>query len=171
MASIRVDYDDRELRRGLRRVSAYLDNLQPFHDDVGAYVERSTDDRFRTETGPDGTPWRSLANSTLATKRNRKTLQETGKMRDSLSYTANAREAIVGFSDKKARWHQLGTNPYTIEPRRASLLRFMGANGPVFARRVNHPGLLARPMLGISYNDEREILAIARDHVESRFGD
>jgi hypothetical protein len=33
-----------------------------------------------------------------------------------------------------------GTKPHVIEPRRKKVLRWVGAGGEVFARRVNHPG-------------------------------
>lgn len=40
-----------------------------------------------------------------------------------------------------------GTKAHTIEPRRKSVLRFEGGDGPVFARRVQHPGTAAQPFM------------------------
>lgn len=167
---IRVEIDSSDLQRAIARAQKYLSDLTPFYEDVGAYMERVTENRFRTETGPDGQPWKELAASTRAAKANDKILTERGKMRESLSSEADPDGVTVGFSDRKARWHQFGTKPYTIEPKNGRWLAFQGASGMRFARQVEHPGVPARPMLGISPANEREILAIAGDQIEREFG-
>lgn len=169
MASIRVSSNSDQVSAKLRQAAKRVSNMLPVYQDIGAAVERSTDQRFAREQAPDGTPWRDLSPNTWASKRNRKKLNETGQMRDSLSYSASATEAIIGFADKKARWHQFGTRPYTIVPKNARMLRFMTPGGPVFASQVRHPGIPARPMLGISREDQREIEQIIVDHETGAF--
>jgi hypothetical protein len=39
------------------------------------------------------------------------------------------------------RWHNEGTQPHTIQPRFAKILRFVVGTVAVFARLVNHPGM------------------------------
>ena len=47
-----------------------------------------------------------------------------------------------------ARYHHDGTNPHTIRPRQARMLRFtVGGGQVVFASVVNHPGTRANPYL------------------------
>ena len=165
MAQVRVEADDRQVQAMLGRAVRRLRNMQPLYDDIGAYMERSMVRRFQLQQAPDGTPWRDLSPNTWASKRNRKILNETGQMRDSLAYEATGTEVIIGFADKKARWHQFGTRPYTITPKNARMLAFMTAGGPAFATQVNHPGIPARPMLGLSRANVQEIGSIVGDHI------
>jgi phage virion morphogenesis protein len=168
VTSIQVDIDDSAFRRAIARLQEQAINLQPVMEDVGAYLERSTDQRFRAETAPDGSRWHPLAPATRVTKKNSKILNETGQMRASLSYAATATSVTVGFSDIKAVWHQFGTRPYVIKPKSRKKLKFAGSDGkPVFARTVNHPGLPARPMLGVNEDDEAEILEIIAEAFEA----
>lgn len=166
MARIQVSSNAAEVGRALLDASKRIGNMLPLYQDIGAYMERSTDQRFAQEVDPDGRAWRPLSPNTLASKRNSKILNETGQLRDSLAYEASRREVVIGFADKKARWHQFGTRPYTIVPKNARMLRFMTPGGPAFASQVRHPGIPARPILGISQADEREILALVGEHVE-----
>jgi phage virion morphogenesis protein len=53
--------------------------------EIGVYVERKIDERFETQTDPDGRPWTPLAASTLRQKRTRTILQETGNLRRSIN--------------------------------------------------------------------------------------
>jgi phage virion morphogenesis protein len=165
MSQFQVSADDSQVQAMLARAARRLNNMRPLYDDIGAYMERDTDQRFQRQQAPDGTPWRDLSPNTWASKRNRKILNETGQMRDSLAYEATGTEVIIGFADKKARWHQFGTRPYTIAPNNARMLAFMTAGGPAFARQVNHPGIPARPMLGISRANVEEIGNIVGDHI------
>lgn len=56
---------------------------------------------------------------------------------------------VVGTDKPYARIHEFGgvTRPHQIRPRTAGALRWMGPDGPIFARVVNHPGskIPARP--------------------------
>lgn len=77
----------------------------------------------------------------------------SGRLRDSLRATRAAAgttgvESSIGTNVKYAGAHEYGTKPYTIRPRNGRVLRFLGRNGPVFARFVNHPGLPARRPIG-----------------------
>jgi phage virion morphogenesis protein len=137
MAQIQISIDDHQVVQGLNRAARRLRNLQPLMEDIGAALERSTDRRFASEVSPSGEPWRSLSARTLARKRNNKILNETGKMRASLSYMADAMSVQVGFSDVKSRWHQFGTNR----------------------------GIPPRPMLGLSDGDVQEIESLVTEHL------
>lgn len=67
------------------------------------------------------------------------------------SFTAKVigRSAVsAGTEDEYAPIHHQGTGPYTILPRRAKFLRFIGPRGEtVTARKVDHPGIPARPLI------------------------
>lgn len=166
-----IEIDDRAVQAAIRRVEAFFKDMRPFYEDIGAALERSTDKRFAQERDAQGQDWPDLAPSTWCVKKNRKMLNESGQLRGSLSYRADKDEVVVGYSDRKARWLMLGTDPYTIRPKRpGGKLAFVGDGcDPVFAREVRHPGLPARNPLGISKEDAEEIAEIAEDHVGYRW--
>ena len=125
-------------------------------------LESSTDARFETETAPDGTPWRPLKESTINNKlvaKNGKTnarggiLSDRGDLRKSITYFATSQSVAIGTDRHYGVYHQFGTDPYTIEPRAAEALSFL------------HPGLPARPFLGVSAADEVTITEFIRQYV------
>lgn len=67
-----------------------------------------------------------------------------GRLRDSIraERTASAAELVIRFTSAApyAGFVLGGTRAHEIRPRNASVLAWDGPGGPVFARRVNHPG-------------------------------
>jgi phage gpG-like protein len=69
-------------------------------------------------------------------------------------------------SKQYGKYHQYGTSPYVIRPKNKRFLAFpVGDGSTIFTKRVNHPGLPARPFLGINEADIREINQIVSDHI------
>lgn len=76
--------------------------------------------------------------------------------------TGNTRRAIHGGADKTPRGVVLylahgsmvgtfleeGTRPYVIRPKSKKALRFVSGGKTIFAKRVDHPGIKARPVVG-----------------------
>lgn len=122
--------------------------------DIGEKLSESAQDRFKTSIAPDGTPWLPLRDGS-----GRRPLLDTGRMRDDISPEVGPDWVEIRAGAKQARWHQEGTDPYVILPSKGKALAFNG----VVRRKVNHPGLPARPFIGISDEDEGLInrLAIA----------
>jgi phage gpG-like protein len=58
--------------------------------------------------------------------------------------------AVVGTDRPYAIYHQRGTSPYVIRPKSKRYLFWSGASHPV--RKVNHPGLPARPFFPVRGN-------------------
>ncbi|MFA5711470.1 hypothetical protein [Mycolicibacterium sp.] len=54
--------------------------------------------------------------------------------------------SVEATADYAAAVHE-GSRPYVIRPRKAKALRFQVGGRTVFAARVNHPGVRARPFL------------------------
>ena len=168
MASISFVLDSTNALRALKRLMKTTEDLRPVLEDIGEYVERTVEDRFDRKVGPSGRPWKRLKPSTKASKRNKnRILIEKGRMAESLGRNVGSNYVDVGFSDRKAVWHQFGTKPYRIVPKRKRALAFTGANGKrVVTTFVNHPGLPARPMLGINRLNAAEINRIIARHAE-----
>lgn len=150
---------------------------------LGETLYRQNSERHLAGLAPDGTPWKPLAPSTIGTlvwKKQRKEFREGNTRRGAMHHLGTARRIMqyrrtlfdtgemlhtnlryqvfddvlhVGFSLDRALWHHEGTDPYTISPRKAKALSF----GGVTVKRVNHPGLPARPLIGFP-EDDRELV-------------
>ena len=71
-------------------------------------------------------------------------LYDTGALRHSIRViSASSNSVTIGSDRPYAAAHQFGTRPYVITPKTAKALFWPGARHPV--RKVNHPGLPARP--------------------------
>ncbi len=119
---------------------------------IGARHLAWIDENFRR--GGAESPWVPLRPNTLAGRRQGRgtggaqPLRDTGRMAQSFVVSRPSADTVaVGTEDRKAAWHHAGTRPYDIRPRRATALRFMTPEGPMFRRRVHHPGLPVRPLL------------------------
>ncbi len=108
--TIRVEFDDGEVRRTLDRLAAAGTDLTPAMRDIGEHLLNSTRERFASETSPDGTPWAPLTEATKARKRrNRdKILTRDGFLRGNLAYRADADSVEVGSPSIYAGTHQFG---------------------------------------------------------------
>ena len=125
--------------------------------------------RERHEKGvdPEGKAWKPLSPMTLASGEKRKggPLKKTGRMLQTFNYQVQGNTLRLGFGAGdgfKAIFHQDGTNPYTITPKKAQALKF----GGVIRKRVNHPGLPARPLVGFPDSDKRRVVEVLDDHLK-----
>ena len=98
--------------------------------------------------------WVPLKPSTIAQRRqgSSRPLQDTGGLRQSYEAaptTDGSSYVEVGSNKRYASFHERGTGPYTIVPKKARLLAARASAGGwiVFGTKVNHPGLPARPVL------------------------
>ena len=130
----------------LRERSADLSDLM---SDIGEALVESTWNRWDRGVGPDGVPWVPLADGSGRTP-----LLRTRAMRDGLFPSHGADWVELSLSAKQARWHQEGTKPYQIKPKKEG------------APMIQHPGLPARPMLGLSTDDHDMIARLAAAYLE-----
>ncbi len=123
------------------------EDLQPFHASVGEHLLNSTQDRFDTETAPDGSPWERHAPATIRSRLRRNgnspitILRESGRLAGSFNYEANSDHAKIGSPVIYAAIHHYGGE----------------------AGRGGNVEIPSRPILGLSSDDESEIIAIAED--------
>jgi phage virion morphogenesis protein len=118
---------------------------------VGHLVVEQTQKRFSTATSPDGTPWAPLNPAYAATKTGGGILVGAGTLRDTIHFQTSGSTVEVGSTQLYARIHQLGG---TITPKGAGCLHFFLGPIEVLAKAVRIP---ARPYLGLSTEDQREI--------------
>lgn len=173
MAEITIKLDGADaVRERLREISSRMSNLSPILKAIGDRVAEQTKRRVESQgPAPDGTPWAPLKPATLARKKHAKILTESGHLRDSIRYQlAGSNTVTVGTNLVYAAIHQLGgrTPARTILPVRKKALYWPGAAHPV--KSVSHPGSLipARPFLGLSDRDSREIIDMINDYITRR---
>jgi phage virion morphogenesis protein len=163
--------DDREVVKTLDRLHAKAGRMAPAWKNIGEVLVRSTQDRFDSQTDPDGRPWQRLKASTIAGKALRghsdKILRQRGYLSDSIRSQANENGVRVGTNRIYGAIQHFGgkTKPHVIRPKNKKALAWPGARNP--ARAVNHPGseIPARRFLGISRQDRDRILEVAGDHL------
>lgn len=163
MAGASLDFDLSDIESRLSALQARLSNLTPLMEDIGSSLETSSSQRFESKTAPDGKRWPALAAATVRHRIRkgrdpRDMLQFSGDLRRSLNYRASADQVVIslggaGNSTKYARAHQFGARINRVGVR---------VGGYV----INIP---ARPVLGISRDDEAEISLIAEKFLGEDF--
>lgn len=160
------------LQKKLGGLAARTSHMRPLMEDIGAYLDFSTRQRFITQRAPDGTPW---AQSARAIAEGGKTLIDTARLMQSYSYQAQdfsveegtnvVYAGIFQFSGKirhKARTQTI----YRKYDAKSDMLghRFVKRSKSNFAsdHQVGEyeVDVTARPMLGVNDNDEKEITHI-----------
>ena len=192
MTGVTITIDDAEINAMLARVEKAGADTQPLMEEIAGAMLLSTQARFETQTGPDGTPWQRLSPRTAARRLNRKgirrgfdnILRVSNRLYDSIVGEASATQAAVGSNVTYAAAHQFGAE--IEKPERAATViheirgrrgeerlgrfakrnrkRAIERNVTIGAHTITIP---ARPYLGFSKEDREEIAAIAAKHFEA----
>lgn len=142
-----ISIEDDEIDHGMGALVGKMENLAAFHRSVGEHMLNSTEDRFDTETAPDGTPWVHHAPATVANRLRRNgnaeltILRESGALAGSFNYKADDTQVEIGTPIIYAAIHHFG-----------------GAAG-----RNQSVDIPARPILGVSSDDEFALTEMAQD--------
>lgn len=155
--SIRVDSNLPQVRRLLKALAQMGQSPGPLLSQIAFLGENSTRARFDSETGPDGRRWRPSLRAQL---RGGRTLTQDGHLGDSITSRADDKAAEWGTNRIYAAVHQFGA---TIRAKNGGFLRFpLPGGGWAAVRQVTVP---ARPYLGLSRDDERDILDLAGRYI------
>lgn len=165
MAGATLEYDNSAALDLLETLQERLGDLKPAYHDIGEYLTIAHNQRFKDQVAPDGTPWAPLSPSYQRnkTKNRNRILVLNGYLEKSFRYQISDNELNFGTNVPYAAHHHFGTKPYTIKPKSKQALAF----GGVVVKKVNHPGLPARPLIGVSEADNEEILTLLNEHLES----
>jgi len=156
-----IEVDDAQAQAWFGELLKRGSDLAPLMRDIGEILTKSTQKRFRDGVGPDGIPWEPLADGSGRTP-----LLDTGRMRDEIFPTSGEDWVEISAAAKQARWHQFGTDPYVILAKPGKALSWLGLptrtnkagkTVPGAVKKVNHPGLPARPFIGLSDDDREQI--------------
>jgi phage virion morphogenesis protein len=164
MTGATLEYDNSAAQDLLNKLQEKLGDLNPALQDIGEYLIIAHNQRFKDQVAPDGTPWAPLSPSYQRDKARNKNriLVLNGYLEKSFRYQIGNNELNFGTNVPYAAHHHFGTKPYTIKPKTKKALAF----GGTVVKKVNHPGLKARPLIGVSDADTEEILQLLSEHLE-----
>jgi phage virion morphogenesis protein len=148
---IEITLDTAAVRRSLENLQRAAGNLEPAFKDIGEHLINTTRQRFETKKAPDGTAW--ARNSAATEKRkgaDNPLIGETRELSTSISKDVRPTVLEVGSALEYAAMQQFG------------------------GTKDEFPNLWgdipARPFLGLSDDDEEEVLALAMDHLRRAAG-
>lgn len=159
-----VTLDDGTIQAAFERLAEGYENPQPLFEKIGAYGVRSTQERFISQTAPDGSAWRAWRPAYAELRGPGSILTRSGALAQSLNFQAGLSEVRWGSPMVYAAVHQFGA---TIAPKEKPALSFQLVFGGrpewVHVKSVTIP---ARPYLGLGDVDREEIVALAGDYTQ-----
>lgn len=139
MLSLR--FNANQSRNYLNELIKKIQNLTPALHEIGQLMVASTDENFQKEQNIYGVKWKANTPATLHYKASRgfimKVLQRRGMLRSSIQYRIENDSVSVGTNLPYGAYHQYGTNR-----------------------------LPKREFLGVSRQDQKEIVAILEDYLD-----
>ncbi len=140
--TLNLTFSDEEVLAVLGRLAAGMEDMSEPMDEIGAALETTTVERFTTNIDPDGVPW---IPSIRVIEEGGSTLLKSGHLRDTITHQAGPRSVQVGTNVVYGAIHQLGGQA--------------GRGGTVT--------LVPRPYLGVSEDDEDEMVAILASYIST----
>lgn len=142
---IKIDFDRTLVSSALDRAMQLLGDVRPIMADIGEALDISHRQRFRDQVSPAGVPWAPLSPAYAKRKTNQKAgvLTLSGDLGNKLIPQPSSTGLLFGTDRKYGAPHQFG---YPVR---------------------NIP---ARPWLGVSDADAKEIVAITQDHLNDALG-
>ncbi len=159
-ARITLTLDDAALVRQLGDLIGALTNPEPALRSIGEELQRTTQERFDQgqKQAPDGTPWARNSPVTIARKGRDNPLYQRGNLQNTIRYQLRGATGVeVGTNLVYGAAQQFGmVKGYAGRTRRGAPIPW--GNIP------------ARPYLGLSADDETEVVRILRDYLERQTG-
>ena len=188
-----IEFQADHLARSMEAVRLEIATPDQMLRSIGETLKPVNEDRHAQGLAPDGTKWKELSPMTIGSAvwksqddsfrkngqmslataqkvqaKKSRILYANGDMLGSFNYQVQGTELKLGFSDQKAVWHHFGTGTYgpkgaayTITPKKAKALAF----GGLFRKRVTHPGIPARQLVGFPSSDQRLVGDVIEDHL------
>lgn len=157
--SIRIEGDTNALLKKLQALSSI--DKKDLNSVLGETVKESTRYRFRTERAPDGKKWEP---SIRTQNHGGITLVDSAVLKNSITRKSNEGGFAVGTNTIYAAPHQSGAN-ITIHAKTSKGLKFKIGEQWVTKKEVKVK-IPARPFLGISQDDEDEIMDTINDFLD-----
>ena len=153
---LRYSVDDavvQKLIKGLRDFDSH-----PVLGDIGQHMVNRVFDNFQDGKTFDGS---DMAASKRAKEQGGKTLVDSGLLRDSYTFSVSGDEVEIGSNDIRAAIHHFGGE---IRAKNGGSLAFEIDGQVILVESVTMP---ARPVLGITDQDEKDFSDLVVDHIRS----
>jgi len=148
---VHVEFDDQEIRRALQGLLAASGNMTEALSEIGEHLAESTLHRFETKSGPDGTRWDDNSPVTIERKGRNDPLIHHGSLSEQIEARLLGNDTLaVGSTMEYAAMQQFGGT-------KAEFPHLWG-------------DIPARPFIGISADDEDEILKIIAAYLRDAVG-
>lgn len=157
-ARITVTVTDTGVAAKIRAMMAAGEQLEDLHKRIGAALVSNVQLGFKSGASPGGQSWAPLK------IRKGQPLRDTGRLRSSITSSADGDGVTVGTNVDYAAVHQFGA---VIHPKKAGgrLVFANGAGGMIFAKKVTIP---ARPFMPIDRSGAVDLPASYQRTVISR---
>lgn len=182
MAGATLEFDNSEVLAVIQHAADALGNPDPMLRDMGEYLLIAHDQRWATQTSPDGQPWAPLSPVYQRRKKKNqdKILQLDGYLKNTLRYQVNGGELLFGSNRMYAAIQHFGgtidmparsQQAYFRQDKRSGAVgnRFVSRRRSNFAQWVTLGAytirIPARPFLGTSPADDQELSNIALDYI------
>ena len=159
-SSLTYTIDDKQLQKTFKALGRVAKNTKPLMNAIGTALIEGTHQRFERGIGPDGAAWAPLNPGYAASKRGPGILRESGMrggLMASITRKASKDSVEVGTNKVYAAIHQFGG---TITSKSGGYLSFAIGGSFVRVRSVTIP---ARPFIGISEEDTRNVTEVVED--------
>lgn len=156
----------------LGHTEAVLNDSALMLADMGAYQVTSTQDNFRTSTAPDGSKWQANSETTYIRILGKQHTTKDGKLNKRGINRVQSKRPLIADGNLMADIHyQISGDLLLIGSNRkyAATQQFGAKKGQFGKTKRNAPvpwgDIPARPFLGISVKDEKELQKIAAKHL------
>lgn len=165
---ITIEINDADISDALGRAVALLTDMSPLMNNIGAHLRDATEDRFKTGTAPDGSPWTARSPVTLAryTKLGltygAHPLTLSGDLSNSIAHSYGPDFAMLTTKAKQAAVMQFGAP-------QGAFGAFIGKDklGRDHFHSIPWGNIPARPFFGIAEEDRTNILDIVAEYLEA----
>lgn len=172
--TITIEITSDGISAGLARVQAALDNTLPLMDQLGEYLVDSTKRRFPTGRAPDGSVWAPKSPVTIARQGGRRTNRldtrplfgESKRLSGEISHEALPDQVLWGSPVEYAAVQQFGAAKGAF-----GAYSGIDKNGRRYSGVAPWGNIPARPFLGLSAEDEANVLDIIADYVAIAAGE
>ncbi len=147
---INIEFDDSKITKALQELQQATGNLSPANREIGEQLSESTKQRFSSGTGPDGQKWADNSQVTIERKGRNKPLVDSGTLMAEINYQIIDNNTL-----------EIGS------PMEYAAMQQFGGTKDEFSHLWGD--IPARPFLGISSDDEAEILNIIEKHLTNNF--
>ena len=144
--SFSVSFDGEKIIKALQKLQEKTGNLSPALREIGEVLKESTKQRFNDSTAPDGEKWPENSAVTIERKGRNQPLVGRGTLAEQITAQVIGNDTLeVGSSMEYAAMQQFGGD-------KSEFPHLWG-------------DIPARPFLGISDQDENEILTILEEYL------